>query len=164
MTDIDVLEIISLLEKAGITVWLDGGWAIDAIVKRQTRKHDDLDVVVELSNVNRVKKALAGFIVLEDELPTRFVLGDAVGRRIDFHTVTFNSEGGGVQQLQNGTSYTYPAHGFLGIGEISGKQIPCLTAEVQAECHYGYEPDENDRHDMKLLHDTFGIKLKPPYI
>jgi lincosamide nucleotidyltransferase A/C/D/E len=162
----DVLEIVSCLEKASVTVWLDGGWAVDAILKKQTRIHQDLDLVVELNKVQIIRETLmpSGFSLKEDELPTRFVLSDAIGRQLDFHTVTFNAEGGGVQTLPAGRSYTYPASGFEGMGEINGQPVKCLTAEVQAECHYGYEPDENDRHDMRLLQQYCGICLKAPYV
>jgi lincosamide nucleotidyltransferase A/C/D/E len=165
MTDADVVEIIGALQQAGIAVWLDGGWGVDALIRKQTRQHEDLDVVVDLNETETIKKALGerDFAVTEDELPTRFVLEDRMGRRIDFHTVTFDSEGGGVQKLQNGNSYTYPAQGFTAKGQVDAHGMKCLTAEVQAECHYGYEPDDKDRHDMRLLHEHFDIELYPPY-
>lgn len=34
------------LEAAGVELWVDGGWAVDALLGEQTRDHDDLDVVV----------------------------------------------------------------------------------------------------------------------
>ena len=165
MTGSDVIEIVVALQQAGVNVWLDGGWAVDALVGKQTRQHGDLDVVVDLHRVETIKKELGrqGFIVAEDELPTRFVLKDAAGRQIDFHTVTFDSEGGGIQKLQNGNTYRYPPKGFTGIGKVNGQELKCLTAEVQAECHYGYEPDDKDIHDMRLLHESLGIRLWKPY-
>lgn len=33
---------IDQLTAAGIRVWVDGGWGVDALVGRQTRHHDDL--------------------------------------------------------------------------------------------------------------------------
>jgi len=166
MTAADVAEIMDILENAGIDVWLDGGWAIDALLGKQTRPHEDLDVVVALSQIDKIKSELAteGFSVTEDELPTRLVLKDTRGRQIDFHTVTFDSEGGGVQVLQNGRSYRYPPQGFTAMGEVNGRRMKCLSAEVQAECHYGYEPDEKDWHDMKILRQHFGIKIYSPYL
>jgi lincosamide nucleotidyltransferase A/C/D/E len=166
MTASDVLEIIETLEQAGVDVWLDGGWAVDALIGTQTRVHDDLDVVVALDTVEAIQQTLGeqGFAVTDDELPTRFVMIDVRGREIDFHTVTFDDEGGGVQELQNGNSYRYSPEGFNSTGEINGRKLRCLTAEVQAECHYGYEPDDKDRHDMNLLHEHFGIKLYKPYL
>src|SRR6478672_2893398 len=44
----DVVAIVTRLQRAGLPVWLDGGWGVDALVRRQTRPHDDLDVVVRI--------------------------------------------------------------------------------------------------------------------
>lgn len=151
--------------QAGVDVWIDGGWGVDALVTQQTREHEDLDLVVPLNKVDEIQEVLGkiGFSVFADELPTRFVLQDSKNRQIDFHTVTFDQTGGGLQKLQDGRSYRYPLEGFNGIGFINAQQVKCLTPEVQAECHYGYQPDNNDKHDMKLLHEHFGIELIKPY-
>lgn len=165
MSGNDVLEILKILNSAAIDVWIDGGWGIDALVTRQTRVHSDLDVVAPLNKVDELKEVLGkiGFSVCEDELPARLVMKDDTHRQIDFHTVTFDEESGGIQKLQDGTSYRYPPEGFNAIGVINGKKVKCVTPEVQAECHYGYQPDDNDKHDMKLLHEYFGIPLTEPY-
>jgi len=149
MTASDVIGIVDVLQRAGVTVWLDGGWAVDALIGMQTREHEDLDVVVALEDIDLIKNELGkeGFIVAEDELPTRFVLADEKGRQIDFHTVVFNGEGGGIQKLQDGRSYRYPPEGFRATGEVDGRRMRCLTAKVQAQCHYGYGPDEKDRSE-----------------
>jgi lincosamide nucleotidyltransferase A/C/D/E len=139
----DVLQILDTLTVASVKTWLDGGWAVDAVVGKQTRPHDDLDLVVALED--------SELILVEDERPTRFVLRDSLDRRIDLHTVTFDAAGSGIQVLQDGTPWTYLAHGFAGRGRIQGRELPCLTVEVQILCHAGYEPDETDLHDLGLL-------------
>ncbi len=161
----DVVDIVTWLNAAGIPVWLDGGWGIDALVGEQTRPHDDLDVIIALHHSQDAQQVLRphDFVLREDELPTRFVLSDERDRRIDFHTVTFDAEGGGMQQLQDGTSFRYPPEGFRGTGRIAGQVMRCLTAEVQLLCHVGYVPDANDKHDVYLLHTRFGLDLPPPY-
>jgi hypothetical protein len=31
MTDVEVLEVVGAFNKAGLQVWLDGGWGVDAL-------------------------------------------------------------------------------------------------------------------------------------
>ncbi len=160
-----VLSVVATLQQAGMRVWLDGGWGVDALVGEQTRDHDDLDCVIALSDAPIARDAVAvlGFAVSLDELPTRFVMRDRSDRRIDFHTVTFDATGGATQQLQDGTFVPYPAEGFSGSGQVAGVRVACLTATVQSLHHLGYDPDEKDHHDMRLLAERCGIDLPAPY-
>jgi lincosamide nucleotidyltransferase A/C/D/E len=160
-----VLSVVSSLQQAGVRVWLDGGWGVDALVGEQTRDHDDLDCVIALVDAPTAQDALAaiGFAVTLDERPTRFVVRDRFDRRVDSHTVTFDIRGGATQQLQDGTMAPFPPQGFSGFGQVAGVRVACLTAEVQSLHHLGYDPDEKDHHDMELLADRFGIDLPGPY-
>ncbi len=161
----DVVHIVRTLEAAGVPVWLDGGWGIDALVRHATRAHDDVDVVIPLDAAASAQEALMAedFRTRLDERPTRFVMDDPCGCSIDFHTVTFDEGGGGLQALTDGTVFRYPPKGFAGNGFIDGQHVRCLTPEVQALCHLGYEPDEKDYHDMGVLRDSFSIDLPAPY-
>ena len=158
----DVLTVMDALSAAGYRAWLDGGWAVDAIIGEETRPHDDLDLVGELADVERVAQALEplGFRLTEDERPVRVVYAAEDGRRVDFHTVVFDEGGGGVQPQPGGGTFRYPPEGFAAVGEIAGRRLPCLSAKVQLLCHAGYEPDGKDRHDVAMLVERFG--LKPP--
>ena len=62
----DVVEVVRLLEGLGIDVWLDGGWGVDALLGTQTRPHDDLDLVVQLEDVPKLRAALLdrGYILV----------------------------------------------------------------------------------------------------
>ena len=84
------------------------------------------------------------------------------GRAVDFHPVTFDATGFGRQVGNEGHVYEYPADGF-GTGMIGGRTVPCLTAEQLVRFHRGYEPQEHDRQDMKLLRERLGLILPPPY-
>lgn len=53
-----VVDVVAHLASRGIPVWLDGGWAIDALLGRQRRAHDDLDLVAALEDVGRIEAAL----------------------------------------------------------------------------------------------------------
>ena len=165
MSAADVLAVVARLDEAGIPVWLDGGWGVDALLGAQTRPHDDLDLVIALDRADAARAALAplGYALDADERPTRFVLRADGDRRVDVHTVTFDEAGGGLQRLPDASAWRYPPAGFAGEGRVGDRPVRCLTPEVQVLTHVGYEPDETDRHDLRLLRDRFGIALPPPY-
>jgi lincosamide nucleotidyltransferase A/C/D/E len=98
-----------------------------------------------------------------DELPTRCVLRDPSDRRIDCHPVTFDATGAATQRLQDGRDAIYPAAGFAGRGVIAGHPVRCLTPEVQVLHHLGYEPDERDVHDIRLLCAHFALPVPEAY-
>jgi lincosamide nucleotidyltransferase A/C/D/E len=165
MSAADVIDVIALLSDARIAVWVDGGWGIDALIGEQTRPHDDLDLVIDRGRNDDVIAALATyeFLLHLDQRPVSFVMRDARDRRIDFHPVRFDSDGGGWQAQPDGSEFRYSHDGLSGTGTIAGQAVRCLTAEFQVVCHYGYLPDTNDFHDMGLLRDRFGIRLLSPY-
>lgn len=161
----DVLEVVGRLDVVGAAVWLDGGWGVDALLGEETRPHDDLDIVMAIGELDAARDALCalGFVLAVDELPTRCVLRDPTDRRIDVHPVTFDREGGGIQQQPDGSTFRYPPEGLTGTGTIAGKSVRCLTPELQLRCHFAYEPDDNDRHDVRLLCARFGLALPESY-
>lgn len=157
----DVLEVVDCLEAIGVMICLDGGWGIDALLGAQTRPHDDLDIVMELARLDAARDAVRplGFILTVDELPTRCVLRDPTDRRIDIHPVIFDHEGGGLQDQPDGDPFRYPPEGLAGSGILAGQIVRCLSPELQLRCHLAYEPDDDDRHDMRLLCERFGLVL-----
>ena len=154
---------MAVLGSGGVRATLDGGWGVDALLGRETRAHEDLDLVVALGDVPRIQEALRplGFAVHEDQLPVRFVLRRS-GEQIDFHTVTFDPEGGGVQPQPGGGSFRYPPEGFV-LGRIHGEAVPCISAPVQVFCHLGYTPTEKDAHDVLELCRAFGLPVPEAY-
>lgn len=162
----DVLTLVDRLDAAGVTVWLDGGWGVDALLHEQTRPHDDVDVVIPLDQTAPAISALEtlGFAVCLDLRPTRLVLRDGAGRQVDVHPVVFDASGTGWQRgaAPNGGDCLYPADGFVS-GTIAGRRVGCLSAAVQIAHHTGYPPGEKDFHDVRLLHDRFGLDLPPAF-
>jgi len=161
----EVLRVVAALQRASIAVWLDGGWAVDAALGEQTRPHADLDLVGALADRDATVAALMplGYVPAEDERPVRYMLRAADGRAIDVHTVAFDAEGGGLQPQPDGSTFRYPPEGFGWTGTIAGQQLPCLGPQTQLLCHLGYEPDDTDRHDVRLLAARFGLELPKPY-
>jgi lincosamide nucleotidyltransferase A/C/D/E len=155
-----VVRLLHRLSSAGVSVWLDGGWGVDALVGEQTREHDDLDLLVARRDVPLLVEKLGydGYEVAKGALPTCIVLLDGVGRQVDVHPVEFDAAGDGIYRMEDGRDWPYPARGFAGEGVVLGRHaVRCLTADVQILCHAGYELDETDRADLELLRDRFGV-------
>jgi lincosamide nucleotidyltransferase A/C/D/E len=163
MTAERVLELLTVLRGSGVNATVDGGWGVDALLGRETRRHDDLDLVVALDDVPRIYEALVplGFALHENHLPVRFVLRHN-GEQLDFHTVTFDPEGGGVQPQPGGGSFRYAPEGFVS-GAVNGVAVRCISAAVQLLCHLGYEPTRKDAHDVLALCRAFSLPVPEPY-
>jgi lincosamide nucleotidyltransferase A/C/D/E len=157
-------DLAQLFASAGIDVWLDGGWAVDAAVGRQTRPHKDLDIILRKTDLPRLHEVLEprGFRRKDGGTTSNFVLQDGSGREVDVHGVEFDVDGNGVYRMENGLDWIFPAEGFAGRGEIDGVPVRCLTPLVQVLCHaHGYVPTEKDFKDMELLEAQFGVELPP---
>jgi lincosamide nucleotidyltransferase A/C/D/E len=162
----DVLAVLDALDAEGIPVWLDGGWGVDALVGEQTRSHADLDVVVPEPDCARVRDALSALGYGHDRsaepgLPARLVLRDEAGREIDIHPIVLDDRGNGWQPLGPGAWGAYPSDGLTGEGEVDGRPVRCLTADLQLRHHLGYALGDPDRHDLRLLAQHFALALPP---
>ena len=156
------VDLLRLFEGAGIEVWLDGGWAVDAVLGEQTRSHNDLDIIVQVSDLPQLRQVMTarGFELKEGGTESNFVLADSNGLEVDVHAFVFDETGNGVYRMSNGEDWVFPAPGFAGRGQILGFNVRCLSPEVQVLCHaYGYVPKEKDLGDMELLEARFGVDL-----
>ena len=93
----DAIEIITWAEENGISIWIDGGWGVDALLKEETREHNDIDLFVEEINgkkfINILKEK--GFAEITESYTTasHTVWKDTKGRIIDLHIFKFNEQG-----------------------------------------------------------------------
>ena len=154
-----LLAVIGLLEAHAVEVWIDGGWGVDALLCRQTREHDDLDLVLKLDDATRVIGLLGtlGYEVVVGSPPKSFVMVDSLGVQVDLHPVTFDSGGDGHYEMEDGTDWVYPSEGFLGQGSVGGKPVRCLSPAVQVLVHSGYELGSKDYRELYLLWQRFGV-------
>lgn len=158
------VDLLRLFDSAGIDVWLDGGWAVDAALGEQTRAHKDLDIILQVTDLAQLRQILAerGFRIREGGTESNFVLADDHGLEIDVHAIVFDEARNGVYRMHNGDDWIFPSAGFEGRGTIAGFNVRCLSPEVQVLCHaYGYVPAEKDLRDMELLEARFGVDLPP---
>ena len=156
------LDLLAQLGAHDIPVWLDGGWAIDALLGEQTRPHDDLDVVARLDDSARIEKALGerGYLLAGGGPPLSFELVDTDGHQVDVHPASFSASGDAVHRMENGDEWIYPAEGFLGAGRILEREVPCLSPEVVLVGHTtGYVLDEDHQRDVQALGERYGIPV-----
>ena len=99
MSSSAVLELLDQLDRANIRVWLDGGWGVDALLGRQTRAHHDVDIIVSVADVPRLREILGqrGFAIREGSPPYAFVLADRSGVEVDADDALINVRRGSAQ-------------------------------------------------------------------
>jgi lincosamide nucleotidyltransferase A/C/D/E len=148
----EVLEILADLAEACCSVWIAGGWGVDALVGRQTRSHRDLDLALDAGNEAAALRALQrrGYRVETDWRPVRIELV-AEGRGwVDVHPVVFDATGHGRQADIGGGHFDYPPEAF-DQGSLGGVFVPCLSRDQQLLFHTGYKPRGIDLLDLALL-------------
>jgi lincosamide nucleotidyltransferase A/C/D/E len=159
-----VTALLAALRGHAVNACIGGGWAIDALVGRQTRPHGDLDIWVEASDTEGLFAAFAGQGVdrvhpWPGDRPWNFVLHDGRSRRVDLHL--YETLGDGRLHYGSATSpFLFTDHDLSGDGEIGGMRVRCERPEFALQNHVGYEVRESDRHDVAVLCTHFG--LQPP--
>ena len=110
MRGTDVHTVMDTLRTAGVEAWIVGGWGVDALLGVRTRRHGDLDVIVEADadNAERAVQALGavGFRLAAETdggapLPHRYVLDDDAGHIVDILPVTFPVSRSAPRQTAN---------------------------------------------------------------
>jgi lincosamide nucleotidyltransferase A/C/D/E len=157
----DVVEVLDFLEQSGLEVYVDGGWAVDALLGEQTRKHDDLDIALPQRQVPLLRRVMEARGFHErpqaDSWECNFVLIDGVGRRLDVHSYTLDAAGNNVGGVP------YIAEHLTGTGVVAGRPVHCIDPAWLVKFHTGYEVDERDFHDVWRLCERFGLPLPHVY-
>jgi lincosamide nucleotidyltransferase A/C/D/E len=162
----DVVAIYNDLMSIGVPIWIDGGWAVDALLGEQTRPHADLDIALELRHLAQSVAYLSdkGYrpVDRDDYRPWNFVLGDQHGNEVDIHLIEIDAAGNGIYgPLENGEMY--PAGSLLGHGTSAGQVVRCIAAAFLVHFHTGYPLGDTDIHDVTALCSRFGIPLPEEY-
>lgn len=95
---------------------------------------------------------------LGDTTLNHTVWEDAKNRIVDLHCFEYTGEG---EILYEGDCF--PIETFSGKGKIEEIEVSCIEPYSQVMFHLGYEFDENDVHDVKLLCETFHIEIPNEY-
>ena len=148
----DVFAVVDALGGAGVAVWLAGGWGVDALLGRQSRRHGDLDVLVDdaPANVDASRRALTGIglrVVASRPasglMPGRVVFADASGRSVDLLAVS--TERGTFAASEEACSP------FV-VGEVGGRPVGCVSLAMQLRLHDGIPLSPAARADVAALH------------
>jgi lincosamide nucleotidyltransferase A/C/D/E len=155
--------IYELLDHSGVRCWVMGGWGVDALLGRVTRRHKDLDLLVLISDLPRYADVVGeqGFErklewseskqidVRALRFDSAFVDAHPDGREIDVHVIDIDQEGA-VTQFHTGP-WALPADAVSGVGTIEGTTVRCVSRAAQVAMHSGYDLPGQHRDDVRLL-------------
>jgi lincosamide nucleotidyltransferase A/C/D/E len=173
----DVISMYQHLLNHDIQIWLIGGWGIDALLGEQTRPHKDLDVIMLLDDIVRMRELLArdGYDLKElwsenrwavdalgTETATAFVLWDSEGRELDAHAMSLDDQGHGIPAWE-AEGLVFKGQDLAGEGTISGLTVRCISPEMQMLCHRGYDVPDQQLRDLERLHKKFGVEYPDEY-
>ncbi len=151
----DFTPLVDTLERLeGLDVRVGGGWGIDVLAGRVTRRHHDIDLFVPAPEMAVAAERLRrhGLDTLVDEGSCRMVLEDRRGNRVDLHGVAYRSDGHGVQRHAGGDAELFPAWGWAR-RSLAGRPVVCLSAEAQRFKHRGYPERPHDAADLAAIAD-----------
>ena len=167
MTAVMVHWFLNLFDEFGITVWIDGGWGVDALLGEQTRKHQDLDIIISWEDLAILTEALfaRGFVDIhtDDRTARNFVMGHQLHGMIDFHVVERTEDGGAVYGPGE-LDWIISELELDAVGYIGAREVQCLSVDYQVRSHAGYPLQDTDFADMQALHQKFSVKLLPEQI
>jgi lincosamide nucleotidyltransferase A/C/D/E len=164
MNELDIVDLLKSAENLGITVWVGGGWGVDALIGSQTRPHNDIDVYLEKKKAENFVKMLKskGYAETEKEYTTEShtVWETSSNHVVDLHLIEFKEEDTESLYFEGDA---YPRYVLDGKGMIGELTVQCFTAEAQLLFHQGYEHSERDIHDVLLLCKTFDLDVPEEY-
>lgn len=153
----ELLALLTLFENHGIIIIIDGGWGVDALLEKQTRPHEDLDIAVDHRQVPLLRTLLEarGYkdVPRDDTRECNFVLGDDKGHEVDVHSFIFDENG----NITFGVPY--PLESLQGTGKIGDRVVRCIPPDWMVQFHTGYALDENDYRDVLALCQKFNLPL-----
>lgn len=159
MESVEVLEIYKALEYSGIVIWVDGGWGVDALLHKQTRPHDDLDIAINQKDVTKARRLFEerGYRFVKSTNEWNFVLSDNHGNKIDVHAFVTDLAGQIVEGIK------YPDGSLTGWGIINDYPVRCIAAEHMVRFHTGYMIRESDIKDVLALCRRYSIEVPTEY-
>ena len=162
----DVLDVLAVLEEAGVSPTLEGGWGVEALLGAQHRDHSDVDLVIDLREVRPAVEALAevGFDIVDHDGIQSVRLGDEHERVIDLRPVAHDGSGNAwvtTRDPEDGPP-DFPAESFT-YGWVAGRQVPCISPELQAQMSRDQEVTPDRARDVVRLGERFSTPVPAEY-
>jgi lincosamide nucleotidyltransferase A/C/D/E len=161
-----VLSVLRLADRAGVRLWIDGGWGVDALLGGQTRAHGDLDLAIEARHLSVFLEALSGhgFVAVGEDGATawNFLMRHPAGTVVDLHVIVLDADGNGVLGPPE-AGHAYPAGSLTGRGRIGDRIVDCITAEWAVKFRDAYTGDAGDRTDVLALCRRFDLPVPHQY-
>ena len=160
----EVLRVLDALDSAGVRAGITGGWGIDALLRRETRQHGDVDLGVSTHDIDAAIAALEplDYLVEIDERPARVSLVSKDGK-VDLHPITWDPSGAGVQTGLDGEHFAYPAGSLDAEGDIGGRVVRCGTPGCRSR-----STPTTSRASTTVAHGrprrAFDLVLPPAYL
>ena len=160
----DVIGIYTKLEDLGIKVWVDGGWGVDALLGKQIREHQDLDIAIQYKDLPKFREYMEsrGYKEIErdDDKKWNFVLRNEKGYEVDVHAFHFDEQGRVIEGIE------YPDGSLTGTGSLEGVVVRCIDPKhmVQFLAPWLSKHPHKYAQAISALCEKFSIEYPPEYI
>lgn len=140
-----------------ITIWIDGGWCVEALLGEQTREHPDLDIAVDRKDSSQLNEALISLGYYDeprnDTTDWNYAMAAENGRLVDVHVFEFDDAGKNIYGIE------YPKESLTGKGTIDGQEVKCISPEWMFKFKTSYEPKQKDLQDVNALAKKYGFSV-----
>ena len=166
MTSDRVLDLYNWFKENDITIWIDGGWCIDALLNFQTREHDDLDIAISRKDALKLRPLLESSGYKEekrdDSWECNYVMKGEDGQLIDIHVFEHDKNG----KIVYGVPYSLDS--LTGKGKINDQEVNCINPQWMFKFKLWAddvpcEPRQKDIIDAQMLSEKFGFELPSQY-
>ena len=118
--------------EGGVACWVMGGWGVDALLGRETRTHHDLDLLISVDDLGRLRRLLieSRWIDVDgSQHPTAFVEVDSQGRELDIHVVRLVPASAPI--LLCDVPWQFTDVSLAAVGTLAGSTVACVSADTQ---------------------------------
>ncbi|MBI2171063.1 MAG: nucleotidyltransferase family protein [Chloroflexi bacterium] len=160
-----------LLSNKGIPHWLAGGWGIDFLLGRATRKHGDIDFAVWLDDWPQVEALLLaqGFTPRDNAFPDETARLLKEGCPFEFYLLQRDATGW-IVVGGRWSDWPFPEGSFgTQTASLGGHECPVLSPEGQLDSKerwphhpYGGPLRDKDIHDIAILQEHLLHKSVAP--